>query len=209
MFHHHCRAGPGPRSGRCWPCWFQGAAGCMTGSMKTRRFEGNSYWYQVAFNRIEPAPCRCAVAVHATLLCAPRLAQQRCVRAGRSASLERSALRSDCPAMLGLAAPPPNSLRSLCSLRSNSRGESVVDPRFARGPQALRFSALQRRAAACPNAPLRITLVVPTENHRCYSAAGGAWWGRFLWRRASPVQSERNTDRHSMSPRRAPPAEPY
>ncbi len=55
----------------------------------------------------------------------PSSARQRRVRAGRSASLERSALCADCPAVLGLAAPSPNSLRSLRSLHSNNRDESV------------------------------------------------------------------------------------
>jgi len=56
--------------------------------------------------------------------------------------------------MLGLVAPPQNSLRELRSLRSNNRGESDNDARFARGPRALRFSAAQRRTAGCPPAPL-------------------------------------------------------
>ena len=47
--------------------------------------------------------------------------------------------------------PPQNSLRSLRSLRSDSCGESVVDARFARCPQALRCSAPHTPAA--PPAP--------------------------------------------------------
>jgi hypothetical protein len=57
--------------------------------------------------------------------------------------------------MLGLVAPPQNSLRSLRELRSNNRGESEDEARCARGPRALRFSAAQRRAAGCPPAPLQ------------------------------------------------------
>ena len=80
---------------------------------------------------------------------------------------------------------PHNSLRSLRSLRSNTCGKSVHEARCARGPQALAlqaapgrwpgrspgtnspldcscpgraFSAPQRRAAACPHAPLHATL---------------------------------------------------
>ncbi len=70
--------------------------------------------------------------------------RQRRVGAGRSASLERSsAERADCPAVLGLAAASPNSLRSLRSLRSNS-GDEHEDERAARWPQALRSSAPQK-----------------------------------------------------------------
>ena len=50
--------------------------------------------------------------------------------------------------------PSRNSLRSLRSLRSDSRDESVGG-RASRWPQALRFSALLRRAAAGPHAPLQ------------------------------------------------------
>src|SRR5205085_6133469 len=53
----------------------------------------------------------------------------------------RSTLRADCTAMLGLAAPSRNSLRSLRSLRSDRRAESDHEARCARGPQALRFSS--------------------------------------------------------------------
>jgi hypothetical protein len=43
--------------------------------------------------------------------------------------MDRSALRADCAVLLGLAAPPPNSLRDLRSLRSNIVGESAVEAR--------------------------------------------------------------------------------
>ncbi len=70
--------------------------------------------------------------------------RQRRVGAGRGASLERSsAERADCPAVLGLAAASPNSLRSLRSLRSDS-GDENDDERAARWPQALCSSAPQK-----------------------------------------------------------------
>ena len=70
--------------------------------------------------------------------------RQRRVGAGRGASLERSsAERADCPAVLGLAAASPNSLRSLRSLRSDS-GDEHVDKRASRWPQALCSSAPQK-----------------------------------------------------------------
>jgi hypothetical protein len=79
--------------------------------------------------------------------------EQRPGRAAGSASLLALASRGF-PAVLGLVAPSPNSLRSLRSLHSNSRDESVVEARCARGPQALRSSAAQRRCAGCPPEPL-------------------------------------------------------
>jgi len=42
---------------------------------------------------------------------------------------ERSALRADSAAMLGLGVAPNNSLRSLRALRSDTFGESEVDAR--------------------------------------------------------------------------------
>jgi len=76
------------------------------------------------------------------LACAGREA----VRAG--ASVGRSAHRADCPAVLGPADLPPNSLRSMRSLRSHTGGKHVDDARFARGRQALCASAPHRRASA-------------------------------------------------------------
>ena len=91
--------------------------------------------------------------MHPTSLAAAR---QRGTRAGPSAQVRRSSLRCDCLAVLGLVAPPRNSLRSLRSLRSNRRGESEHEARgYARGPQALRSSAPHMRAGPGPGASLR------------------------------------------------------
>jgi len=49
--------------------------------------------------------------------------------------------------VLGVEAPPSNSLRALRALRSNNDGESVHEARRARRPQAPRSSATLRRAA--------------------------------------------------------------
>ena len=84
--------------------------------------------------------------------CVRRPARHRRVRTGRGASLERSALRSDCPAMLGLVAPSQNSLRSLRSLRSNSRGESEDEARCARRPQACAARRHRNRPRRVPPA---------------------------------------------------------
>ena len=72
-------------------------------------------------------------------------AEREPVRSG--ASVSRSALQADCPAVLGPADLPPNSLRSLRSLRSNSGGKHVDVARCARGRHALRASAPHRRAS--------------------------------------------------------------
>jgi hypothetical protein len=113
----------------------------------------------------------------------PASVRQRRVRAGRGASRRRSALRTDCPAVLGLVAPPHNSLRSLRSLRSNRRGESELMARCARGPRALRSSAPPRRAATCPHAPLLKSAVVLQNTtsrvppSRQAVPGGGDFWG--------------------------------
>ncbi len=65
----------------------------------------------------------------------------------RGASAGRPAREAGCPAVLGIEAPPSNSLRALQALRSDSDDESVQEARCARGPQALRSSATLRRAA--------------------------------------------------------------
>jgi hypothetical protein len=64
-----------------------------------------------------------------------------------SASAGRPARRAGCPAVLGLQAPTPNSLRAPRALRSNSGVESALEARCARGPEALRASATRRRTA--------------------------------------------------------------
>lgn len=64
-----------------------------------------------------------------------------------SASAGRPAQWAGCPAVLGLQAPTPNSLRALRSLRSDNGVESVEVARCARGPEPLRASATRRRAA--------------------------------------------------------------
>jgi len=72
----------------------------------------------------------------------------------RGASRRRPALRAGCPAMLGLAAPAPNSLRSLRSLRSDSVAESEDNSRCARGRKPCASRRLRGAPRACPHAPL-------------------------------------------------------
>ena len=59
-------------------------------------------------------------------------------------------LAAGCPVVLGLVAPLRNSLRGLRPLRSNIRNGSVDEARCARGPRALRSSALHRRRSRRP-----------------------------------------------------------
>jgi hypothetical protein len=66
----------------------------------------------------------------------------------RSALAGRPAQRAGCPAVLGVKAPPSNSLRAPWALRSDSDGELVHEARCARGPRPLRSSATLRRATA-------------------------------------------------------------
>jgi hypothetical protein len=75
-----------------------------------------------------------------------RAARREAVRCGALAG--RPAHRAGCPAVLGLQAPTPNSLRARWALRSNSGVESALEARCARGPEPLRASATLRRAAA-------------------------------------------------------------
>lgn len=73
-------------------------------------------------------------------------AMHEAVRCGASAG--RPAHGAGCPAVLGIEAPPSNSLRARWARRSHSDGESVHKARCARGPRPLRSSATLRRAAA-------------------------------------------------------------
>ena len=67
--------------------------------------------------------------------------------------------RATSPAVLGLATPPGNSLRSLRSLCSNNPGESADDARCARGSQVL-----------CSSAPPHARAQSPTVSHAETSA---------------------------------------
>jgi len=73
-------------------------------------------------------------------------AGREAVRSG--ASVGRSAPWADCPAVLGRADLPPNSLRSLRSLRSDTGGKHEDEARCARGLRTLRSSATHRRTRA-------------------------------------------------------------
>ena len=79
--------------------------------------------------------------------------QARRAGAGRGASAGRPGRRPGSPAVLGLQAPPPNSLRAHRALRSDSGGEHVHEARCARGPETLRSSAPLRRATTHPHPP--------------------------------------------------------
>jgi hypothetical protein len=73
--------------------------------------------------------------------------------AGPGALAGRPGRRPGSPAVLGLQAPPPNSLRARRALRSDNGGEHVLEARCARGPETLRSSAPLRRASAHPRPP--------------------------------------------------------
>jgi hypothetical protein len=79
--------------------------------------------------------------------------QARRAGAGCGASDGRPGHRPGSPAVLGLQAPPPNSLRALWALRSDNGGEHVDEARCARGPETLRSSAPLRRATTHPHPP--------------------------------------------------------
>ena len=97
-------------------------------------------------------------------------AWREAVRAG--ASVSRSAFQADCPAVLGPADLPPNSLRSLRSLRSDSGGKMVDVARCARGRHALRASAPHRRASTHHLSPR--VLVGMLVVRRIFTALGPA-----------------------------------
>jgi len=127
----------------------------------------------------------------------PAWGRQSRVRAGRGASRRRPARCAGFPAMLGLMAPSPNSLRSLRSLRSNSGAESVMEARCARGHEP----CASRRLPGAPR-PARTRLCCcgsgfPRREHRSV-AAGGARWGRFLGRRGAQAWGRR-AQRASLS----------
>ena len=80
--------------------------------------------------------------------------------------------------------------------------------RCARGHEP---SASRRlRAATCPvrARPCRAADSVCSEKTSRFSAAGGALWAISVAARSAGLQSARSANRHSMSPRRAPPAAP-
>ena len=126
-----------------------------------------------------------------------RPGRQSRARTGRCASLERSSLRADCPAMLGPVSPARNSLRSLRSLRSNNRAESDHDSRCARGHEPC--ASRRPRGAA---RPVRARLCRGVASHairkRC-SAAGAARRGRCVGRRGAQVRGRRAYSRASLS----------
>jgi len=82
-----------------------------------------------------------------------RIGARKAPSAGPPAGL-RSAVGPwgpDCAAMLGPVVPPRNSLHSLRSCHSDTRGEPEVEAReYARGPRALRFSPPPMRPANGP-----------------------------------------------------------
>jgi len=93
--------------------------------------------------------CRGLVAVG----CLHLARQARRTGAGCGAWAGRPGRWPGSPAVLGLQAPPPNSLRALWALRSDNGGEHVDEARCARGPESLRSSAPLRRATTHPHPP--------------------------------------------------------
>ena len=147
--------------------------------------------------------------------------RQATVRAGKAAagqppgaSVRRSPLRGDCTAVLGLAAPLRNSRRSLRSLWSNRRNESVHEARCARGPQALCSSPPHRRAQRQPSPGLAGGSAAfdgrgaPSPRQGCGPASAGVSrrrrgtqpWGRRA-QRASSTDSPRLFERSERSER--------
>ena len=99
------------------------------------------------------------------------VAKARAGRLARFAGSVAASRRLPCDARSrGLS---PNSLRSLRSLRSNRRRQVRSQLALRARPRALRFSALQRRAPACPHAPLLARL--------CFSVEEAHWWLSGRW----------------------------
>jgi len=84
-----------------------------------------------------------------------------------------------------------NSLRSLRSLRSDSRNESDDEARAAHAPTTgLRCSAPQRRCACRPPAPLRRTTIGSRSAERSVLAEPhGPWWRVSARRTVGSAQS--------------------
>jgi hypothetical protein len=92
-------------------------------------------------------------------------------RAAGFASVRRSALQADCAVLLGLVAASRNSLRSLRSLHSDSRDESVDGARCARNHEPC---AARRRTGAAPAARPRLcqtALALYGEEHGARQAS--------------------------------------
>jgi len=87
---------------------------------------------------------------------------------------------ADCSAVLGLWGLAPNSLRSLCSLRSNTRAKSVDEARLRARPQS---PALLYTTHGDPNTRLA-SLRIGTGAHRC--ARCEARWDREYLRSKRP-----------------------
>ena len=142
-------------------------------------------------------------------------ARPRRVSPGPGASLGRSSLRCDSPALLGFAAHRVTHFARLCALRSNRRDESVDEARCARG----RKPCATRRPRGAPSpGPTRLgkgsgggapvsgalvqsdTIGVPLwACHLLYRLAlGGVGWGRSLWRREAQGRG-RHAQRASSS----------
>ncbi len=102
--------------------------------------------------------------------------QARRAGSGCGAWAGRPGHRPGSPAVLGLQAPPPNSLRALRALRSDSGGEHVHEARCARGPETLRSSAPLRRATTHPHPPSLpgcLIEVIPTRSLVIHTLARG------------------------------------
>ena len=118
-------------------------------------------------------------------------------QAGRSASLERSSLRSDCPAVLGLVARRRTHCVRCAHCVQTAATSQIVRSALRARPRALRSSAPE----AAPHGPARTHLCGPTRLCVFCSvrtktttggfAAGGARRGRFRGRGAAQGRGRR------------------
>ena len=120
-------------------------------------------------------------------------------------------LRVDCAAVLGLGSAPRNSLRSLCSLRSDNRGENVYEVRCAHRPQpcAPRRHRVSPRRVPTPAREVAWSLFPPTPTtvpQRCARVGcgaplqrRGAQLSRLRAQRASSTLSSRLSERRERS----------
>ena len=120
-------------------------------------------------------------------------------------------LRVDCAAVLGLGSAPRNSLRSLCSLRSDNRGENVYEVRFAHRPQPCaprrhRVSPRRVPTPASAGAWSLVSAIQTTPLQRCARVGcgapvqrRGAQLSRLRASRASSTLSSRLSERRERS----------
>jgi hypothetical protein len=132
-------------------------------------------------------------------------AKARAGRLPRFAGAACASLRLPCDARSRGPVAELASFASLTALKQLRRVRQQLALRAR--PRALRFSALQRRATACPHAPLLTRFLFASKKHRRWVSGRRHPAGAMsVATRSTTVQSERSADRPSLSPRQVPPS---